>query len=213
MFPTSVRNTALGFCSLFSRFGGVLAPLLTNSNLPGIYTIFGLTGVFSGLAGFFLPETKGKTLPESITEAEKSDNGYEYKPFKGNVFANVNCVFGGLGLVFGEMGIVIANVTCVIVGLYLVGILGNWEMYLPISHMYLGVCVWYLGELGNVFAKTYWVVAQPACAASAFAEPDKDFKLPTSQGHFWFFSKKDTASLLPPILFSWNNSINFQMSR
>ena len=77
MFPTSVRNTALGFCSLFSRFGGVLAPLLTNSNLPGIYTIFGLTGVFSGLAGFFLPETKGKTLPESIIEAEKSDDGYE----------------------------------------------------------------------------------------------------------------------------------------
>ena len=58
-------------------------------------------------------------------------------------------------MVFEEKGIVIANVTCVIVGLYLVGILGNWEMYLPISHMYLGVCVWYLGELGNVFAKTY----------------------------------------------------------
>ena len=55
-------------------------------------------------------------------------------------------------MVFEEKGIVIANVTCVIVGLYLVGIWGNWEMYLPLSHEYLGVYVWYLMELGIVIA-------------------------------------------------------------
>ena len=58
-------------------------------------------------------------------------------------------------MVFEEKGIVIANVTCVIVGLYLVGTLGNWEMYLQLPNMCFEGCVWYLGELGNVFAKTY----------------------------------------------------------
>ena len=60
--------------------------------------------------------------------------------------------------------------------------------------VFVGLCL-NLRELGNVFAKTYWVVAQPACAASAFAEPDKDFKLPTSQGHFWFFFQRKTQPL------------------
>ena len=38
-------------------------------------------------------------------------------------------------MVFEEKGIVIANVTCVIVGLYLVSIWGNWEMYLPMPKL------------------------------------------------------------------------------
>ena len=61
--------------------------------------------------------------------------------------------------------------------------------------VFVGLCL-NLRELGNVFAKTYWVVAQPACAASAFAEPDKDFKLPTSQGQGWKCKFKSYSSII-----------------
>ena len=83
MFPTSVRSTALGVCSLFSRVGGILAPLITNSNIAADYSliIFGFCGVFAGFAAFFLPETKGKNLPESIAEAESSDDSYQFSDF------------------------------------------------------------------------------------------------------------------------------------
>ena len=82
MFPTSVRSTALGVCSLFSRVGGILAPLITNSNIAGYsLIIFGFFGTFAGFAAFFLPETKGKNLPESIAEAESADDSYQFSDF------------------------------------------------------------------------------------------------------------------------------------
>ena len=87
MFPTSIRSTSLGLCSLLSRVGGILAPLITNlqnsttfgKNLPLI--LFGLFGLFSAFSAFFLPETAGKKLPETIEEAEKSDDSYKVGDF------------------------------------------------------------------------------------------------------------------------------------
>ena len=43
--------------------------------------IFGFFGTFAGFAAFFLPETKGKNLPESIAEAESADDSYQFSDF------------------------------------------------------------------------------------------------------------------------------------
>ena len=81
LFPTPVRSTALGSCTLWSRLGGIIAPVITNihnssQTLPLL--IFGVCGVFASMAAFFLPETAGKNLPETIKDAEQSDDSYTF---------------------------------------------------------------------------------------------------------------------------------------
>jgi len=74
LFPTSMRNTAVGTCSLFARIGGMLAPQVVSlgtlyfHSLPLIFM-----GVISLIGGIlilgFLPETLGKPLPDTIKDA------------------------------------------------------------------------------------------------------------------------------------------------
>lgn len=73
MYPTVIRNSAVSFCQTFARLGAVLAP---NFQLLGDmywYPIpFIIYGVFSSISAvlffFFMPETKGKKLPDTIEE-------------------------------------------------------------------------------------------------------------------------------------------------
>ena len=98
LFPTPIRNTAMGACSLSSRLGGVLAPVVTNlepelwwvspstiqvfisiqSNWVSIpryvpWLLFAISSLVAGVAGLFLPETVGRKLPETVEDAEDQE--------------------------------------------------------------------------------------------------------------------------------------------
>ncbi|XP_072019582.1 organic cation transporter protein-like [Amphiura filiformis] len=73
VFPTVVRSAGIGIASMSSRIGGIIAPLILIFGdywppLPVI--IFGSFSVVAGLLVLFLPETKGRTLPQTIEEGE-----------------------------------------------------------------------------------------------------------------------------------------------
>ncbi|NXY58667.1 S22AD protein, partial [Callaeas wilsoni] len=67
LFPTVVRQTGVGLCSMSARVAGILAPLL---RLLGQYhqaipmAIFGSTPVLGGLLCVLLPETRGADLAD-----------------------------------------------------------------------------------------------------------------------------------------------------
>ncbi|CAG2242233.1 OCTN [Mytilus edulis] len=76
IFPTVIRNSALGIGTFFARAGGMAAPYIVNmvmhvegdlgKTLPMV--IFGVSSVIAGLLSFYLPETRHKDLPESIED-------------------------------------------------------------------------------------------------------------------------------------------------
>ena len=75
LFPTSMRNTAVGTCSLFARIGGMLAPQVVSlgslcfASLPLV--IMGVLSLLGGIAILaLLPETLGKPLPDTCRDAE-----------------------------------------------------------------------------------------------------------------------------------------------
>ncbi|XP_062374543.1 organic cation/carnitine transporter 2-like [Sardina pilchardus] len=73
LFPTVVRNTAMGICSMAARVASILSPFIiylgkSHKFLP--YIIMGSLAIFGGLLCLLLPETYGKVLPETITEMQ-----------------------------------------------------------------------------------------------------------------------------------------------
>lgn len=78
LFPTVIRNQAVGLCSLSARIGAVAAILLKNLNVywaPAPVVIMGVIATVAGCLGFILPETLGSKLPESIEEALRIGEG------------------------------------------------------------------------------------------------------------------------------------------
>ena len=76
MFPTAVRNTALGTCSMVARVGGLLSPYIAalGSSKESTYVpflIFGISTLLGGSTAIILPETLGTQLPVTIKDAEK----------------------------------------------------------------------------------------------------------------------------------------------
>ncbi|NXB49169.1 S22AD protein, partial [Leucopsar rothschildi] len=67
LFPTVVRQTGVGLCSMSARVAGILAPLI---RLLGHYhgaipmAIFGSAPVLGGLLCVLLPETRGTELAD-----------------------------------------------------------------------------------------------------------------------------------------------------
>lgn len=73
MLPTLIRSGVVGTLSTLSRSGALLAPFVPL--LKFVYAflpllIFGSVAFIAGLSGFFLPETLGIKLPDTIEEAE-----------------------------------------------------------------------------------------------------------------------------------------------
>lgn len=75
MFPTIVRNAALGACSLAGRIGGIVAsPIVSAGAAMGFdafpFLIFGLTGLVAGAYCAVLPETLGRASPDTIEDVD-----------------------------------------------------------------------------------------------------------------------------------------------
>lgn len=73
LFPTCVRNSAMGLCSTVARIGAMLAPSIAGLDsvmtmLP--FLVMGGAAIIAGCVSFALPETKGTKLPENLEEAE-----------------------------------------------------------------------------------------------------------------------------------------------
>jgi len=72
MFPTVIRNQAVGTCSLVARIGGItslLLDLLKVYWLPAPVFIMGVVATGAGVLAIFFPETLGEKLPETKEEA------------------------------------------------------------------------------------------------------------------------------------------------
>ena len=72
MFPTVVRNQAVGTCSLVARIGGITSLLLDLTKvywLPAPVFIMGVVATSAGFLAIFFPETLGEELPETMDDA------------------------------------------------------------------------------------------------------------------------------------------------
>ncbi|XP_022122113.2 organic cation transporter protein isoform X1 [Pieris rapae] len=78
LFPTVVRNSAIGLGSMFARLSGALTPLITlldsfNPKIPAV--TFGLVALVSGFLCLFLPETMNQPMPQSLNDGETFGRG------------------------------------------------------------------------------------------------------------------------------------------
>ncbi|XP_006759240.1 PREDICTED: solute carrier family 22 member 4, partial [Myotis davidii] len=74
LYPTMVRNMAVGITSMASRVGSIIAPYFVylgayNKVLP--YILMGSLTILIGIITLFFPESFGMTLPESLEEMQK----------------------------------------------------------------------------------------------------------------------------------------------
>ncbi|KAI1280337.1 Organic cation transporter protein [Halotydeus destructor] len=73
IYPTTVRSLAIGLCSLFSRLGGVIAPLTLTLKFAGESTsliICACAALAAGILVFDLPETRGRQLPDTMDDVD-----------------------------------------------------------------------------------------------------------------------------------------------
>jgi len=75
IYPTIIRNTAIGSCSMVRGIGGLAAPYIA-FYLPEVWEkgpmlIMGGTSLFGGILAFALPETLGSKLPEKMEDVKE----------------------------------------------------------------------------------------------------------------------------------------------
>uniref|UniRef100_A0AAY4CD91 Major facilitator superfamily (MFS) profile domain-containing protein n=1 Tax=Denticeps clupeoides TaxID=299321 RepID=A0AAY4CD91_9TELE len=78
LYPTVIRNTAVGACAMVSRIGSTIAPYLIHlnayqKNLPHI--LLGTLCALSAMVTIFLPESFRQPLPETIDQMLKRESG------------------------------------------------------------------------------------------------------------------------------------------
>lgn len=72
LFPTPLRNTAVGYCSALARLGGLLSPFIAFAGeafkwVP--FYILSSTALLASISILLLPETKGIPLPETVRDS------------------------------------------------------------------------------------------------------------------------------------------------
>lgn len=90
MFPTVVRNAAIGICSMMARVGAMIAPFAADLRPYGKWcspVAFAIFPMIAGLLCLLLPETKDCELTNTIEEAEALLNKKSQNPQTTN---NVN---------------------------------------------------------------------------------------------------------------------------
>lgn len=77
LFPTTVRNAALGCATQAAQMGAILAPVVVvmGGNFP--FLVFALCGIGGGLFGFYLPETLNKPLYDTLAGLEEGESESE----------------------------------------------------------------------------------------------------------------------------------------
>uniref|UniRef100_A0AAR2KYF1 Major facilitator superfamily (MFS) profile domain-containing protein n=1 Tax=Pygocentrus nattereri TaxID=42514 RepID=A0AAR2KYF1_PYGNA len=80
LYPTVLRNTAVGSCAMVSRVGSAIAPYFIHlsvyhEHLP--YILLGTLCLLSSTTTLFLPESFNQPLPETIEQMQKRDRYYE----------------------------------------------------------------------------------------------------------------------------------------
>ncbi|KAJ8276760.1 hypothetical protein COCON_G00085120 [Conger conger] len=89
VYPTVLRNTAVGTCSCISQLGNIAAPYLVylgiySKSTP--YVLMGSLCILGGLLGFLLPETYGLPLPETIDDMQTIQSKQMERARKRNSF-------------------------------------------------------------------------------------------------------------------------------
>jgi len=75
LFPTPVRNVAVGGASTFARIGSMSAPYIVDilgtysAGIPSL--IFGVSASLAGVFSLALPETLNRKLPETVEDVEE----------------------------------------------------------------------------------------------------------------------------------------------
>ncbi|XP_071696880.1 organic cation/carnitine transporter 4-like [Rutidosis leptorrhynchoides] len=74
LFPTVVRNAALGCATQMGQFGAILAPFVVvmGGGLP--FMVFGACGIVGGILILYLPETLNKPLYDTMNGMEDGEN-------------------------------------------------------------------------------------------------------------------------------------------
>nr|XP_054773727.1 organic cation transporter protein-like [Lytechinus pictus] len=73
LYPTTLRAVGLGMCSMTGRVANILSPMVLLTADYWVHApllIFGTCTVLSSLLCIFLPETRGKELPETVQDDE-----------------------------------------------------------------------------------------------------------------------------------------------
>uniref|UniRef100_A0A0D9W9Y3 H(+)/Pi cotransporter n=1 Tax=Leersia perrieri TaxID=77586 RepID=A0A0D9W9Y3_9ORYZ len=73
LFPTAVRNAALGCTSQASQMGAILAPLVVVLGERVPFALFGVSGLIGGFLVFCLPETKNKPMYDTMAGLEEGE--------------------------------------------------------------------------------------------------------------------------------------------
>ncbi len=77
LFPTNLRSQAIGVCSMIARVFGLVCPFVASLAMywkPLPMLALGLPCLLAGSLVYFIPETKGKELPQNMKDILKTDN-------------------------------------------------------------------------------------------------------------------------------------------
>ncbi|XP_067085261.1 solute carrier family 22 member 6 [Osmerus mordax] len=83
LYPTVIRQNGMGWVAMMARLGAMVAPmvLLSADAVPWLPAfIYGGAPILSGVFAYFLPETLGSPLPDTIQDVEERGNGKRKSP-------------------------------------------------------------------------------------------------------------------------------------
>jgi len=75
LFPTVVRNVALGCATQSAQMGAILAPFIVVMGGALPFAVFASCGFVGGLLAFYLPETLNRPLYDTITGMKEGEGG------------------------------------------------------------------------------------------------------------------------------------------